>query len=102
MSCAGLVPVMTLASQTALPDLLAEKVHIAEPKDQVWVGEPGAEAGHVDRGDVCGRRLHRGCRYRALGRDEDPVRWRVCTVDGGNVVAGVHLRSCPPVGVGAA
>ena len=29
VSCAGLVPVMTLAEQTGLPDLLAEKVHIA-------------------------------------------------------------------------
>jgi hypothetical protein len=32
VSCAGLVPVMTLAAQTALPDLLAETVHIDEPK----------------------------------------------------------------------
>ena len=32
VSCAGLVPVMRLATQTALPDLLAEKVHVAEPK----------------------------------------------------------------------
>jgi Transposase DDE domain group 1 len=32
VSCVGLVPVMTLATQTALPCLLAEKVHIAEPK----------------------------------------------------------------------
>jgi Transposase DDE domain group 1 len=32
VSCAGLVPVMTLATQTALSDLLAETVHIAEPK----------------------------------------------------------------------
>jgi Transposase DDE domain group 1 len=32
VSCAGLVPVMTLATLTGLPDLLAEKVHIAEPK----------------------------------------------------------------------
>ena len=32
VSCAGLVPVMTLAEQTALPVLLAEKVHIAEPR----------------------------------------------------------------------
>lgn len=32
VSCAGLVPVMTLAAQTALHDLLAEKVHIAEPR----------------------------------------------------------------------
>jgi hypothetical protein len=32
VSCAGLVPVMTLANQTALPELLTDKVHIAEPK----------------------------------------------------------------------
>lgn len=32
VSCAGVVPVMTLAAQTGLPGLLAEKVHIAEPK----------------------------------------------------------------------
>jgi hypothetical protein len=32
VSCAGLVPVMTLAEQTGLPELLAEKVHIAEPR----------------------------------------------------------------------
>ncbi|HEV7360273.1 MAG TPA: IS1380 family transposase [Mycobacterium sp.] len=32
VSCAGLVPVMTLANQTALPELLTDKVHIAEPR----------------------------------------------------------------------
>ena len=32
VSLAGLVPVMALAEQTALPELLADKVHIAEPK----------------------------------------------------------------------
>jgi hypothetical protein len=32
VSCAGLVPVMTLATQTGLPELLAEKVQIAEPR----------------------------------------------------------------------
>ena len=32
VSLAGLVPVMALAEQTALPELLAERVHIAEPK----------------------------------------------------------------------
>ncbi len=31
VSCAGLVPVMTLATQTGLSELFAEKVHIAEP-----------------------------------------------------------------------
>ena len=32
VSLAGLVPVMTLAEQTALPELLADRVYIAEPK----------------------------------------------------------------------
>jgi hypothetical protein len=32
VSCAGLVPVMTLATQTGLDDLLVEKIHIAEPR----------------------------------------------------------------------
>ena len=32
VSCAGLVPVMTLAAQTGLSQLLADKVHIAEPR----------------------------------------------------------------------
>jgi hypothetical protein len=32
VSCAGLVPVMTLATQTGLPALLTEKVHIADPR----------------------------------------------------------------------
>lgn len=32
VSCAGLVPVMTLAAQTGLPKLLADKVHIAQPR----------------------------------------------------------------------
>jgi hypothetical protein len=32
VSCAGLVPVMTLAEQTGLLELLAQKVHIGEPK----------------------------------------------------------------------
>jgi hypothetical protein len=32
VSCAGLVPVMTLATRTGLPQLLAEKVCIAEPR----------------------------------------------------------------------
>ena len=32
VSCAGLVPVMTLAAQTGLPQLLAAKIRIAEPR----------------------------------------------------------------------
>ena len=32
VSCAGLVPVMTLATQTGLPELLADRVRIASPR----------------------------------------------------------------------
>ena len=32
VSCAGLVPVMTLAAQTGLPTLLADKIDIAAPR----------------------------------------------------------------------
>lgn len=53
VSCAGLVPVMTLAAQTGLIELLDSKVHIAEPRtDHLRVGQPRPEAGHGDRRDV--------------------------------------------------
>ncbi|BBY09798.1 hypothetical protein MMARJ_05380 [Mycobacterium marseillense] len=32
MSCAGLVPVMALAEQAGLSELLANKIHIAAPR----------------------------------------------------------------------
>jgi len=32
VSCAGLVPVMALAEQAGLSKLLADKIHIAEPR----------------------------------------------------------------------
>jgi hypothetical protein len=56
VSLAGLVPVMALAEQTRLPALLADKVHIAEPRIK-----SGTEIGHADRGDVRGGRQHRRC-----------------------------------------
>ena len=59
VSCAGLVPVMTLAAQTGLPQLLADKIHIAEPQDQIRVGQPGPEAGDRDRRHVRRRGQHR-------------------------------------------
>ena len=34
VSCAGLVPVMTLAEQTGLIELLDSKIHIAEPRSR--------------------------------------------------------------------
>ena len=47
VSCAGLVPVMTLAEQTGLPQLFAEKVSHHDAADQVRGGQPGPEAGHA-------------------------------------------------------
>ncbi|MGY4646344.1 IS1380 family transposase [Mycobacterium sp. URHB0021] len=43
VSCAGLVPVMTLAVQTGLAGLLAEKVHIAEPKIKSASANPASK-----------------------------------------------------------
>src|SRR5258708_37261014 len=40
VSCAGLVPVMTLAEQTSLAELLAEKVHIAETRIKSAAANP--------------------------------------------------------------
>jgi Transposase DDE domain group 1 len=40
VSCAGLVPVMTLAEQTGLSRLLGEKVHIAEPRIKSGAAKP--------------------------------------------------------------
>ena len=59
VSCAGLVPVMTLAEQTGLSELLADKVRIAEPRIKSGCGQPGTEAGHRDRGHVRRRGQHR-------------------------------------------
>src|SRR5260370_40259777 len=41
VSCAGLVPVMTLAEQTGLPELLAEKVRIVESRIKSGAANPG-------------------------------------------------------------
>ena len=40
VSCAGLVPVMTLAAQSAWPALLADKVRIAEPRIKSGAANP--------------------------------------------------------------
>jgi len=40
VSCAGLVPVMALAEQTGLSRLLADKVHIAEPRIKSGAANP--------------------------------------------------------------
>jgi hypothetical protein len=40
VSCAGLVPVMSLAAQTGLPELLTSKVHITESRIKSGAANP--------------------------------------------------------------
>jgi Transposase DDE domain group 1 len=54
VSCAGLVPVMTLADQTGLPELLAEKVHIAEPKIKSGSANPAPKLATLIAGMCAG------------------------------------------------
>ncbi len=54
VSCAGLVPVMTLATQTGLSELLADKVHIAEPRIKSGAANPAPKLGTVIAGMCAG------------------------------------------------
>jgi len=54
VSCAGVVPVMTLAAQTGLPGLLAEKVHIAEPKIKSGSANPAPKLATLIAGMCAG------------------------------------------------
>ncbi len=54
MSCAGLVPVMTLATQTGLPQLLADKVRIAEPRIKSGSANPSPKLTTVIAGICAG------------------------------------------------
>ena len=49
VSCAGLVPVMTLAEQTGLSRAARREGAHRRAEDQVGVGQPGSETGHPDR-----------------------------------------------------
>lgn len=54
VSCAGLVPVMALAEQTGLPALLADKVHIAEPKIKSGSANPAPKLATLIAGMCAG------------------------------------------------
>ena len=54
VSCAGLVPVMMLAEQTRLPELLGEKVHIAEPKIKSGAANPAPKLATLIAGMCAG------------------------------------------------
>jgi len=54
MSCAGLVPVMTLAEQTGLIELLDSKIHITEPKIKSGSANPAPKLATVIAGMCAG------------------------------------------------
>ena len=54
VSLAGLVPVMALAEQTRLPALLADKVHIAEPRIKSGTANPGPKLATLIAGMCAG------------------------------------------------
>jgi Transposase DDE domain group 1 len=54
VSCAGLVPVMALAARTGLVELLAEKVHIAEPKVKSGAANPAPKLATLVAGMCAG------------------------------------------------
>lgn len=54
VSCAGLVPVMTLATQTGLLQLLTDKVHIAQPRIKSGSANPAPKLSTVIAGMCAG------------------------------------------------
>jgi hypothetical protein len=54
VSCAGLVPVMTLASQTGLSQLLADKIDIAVPRIKSGSANPAPKLATVIAGMCAG------------------------------------------------
>jgi hypothetical protein len=54
VSCAGLVPVMTLAAQSGLLRLLADKVHIAEPRIKSGAANPSPKLATLIAGMCAG------------------------------------------------
>ena len=54
VSCAGLVPVMTLAEQTGLIELLDSKIHIAEPRVPSGSANPAPKLATVIAGMCAG------------------------------------------------
>ena len=102
VSCAGLVPVMTLAEQTGLPRLLADKVHIAEPRIKSGSANPAPKLATLIAGMCAGADSIDDVDLVRSGGMKTLVRRCVRALDDRNPVAGVQFRACPPVGIGAA
>ena len=101
VSCAGLVPVMALAEQAGLSELLANKIHIAAPRVKSGSANPAPKLATLIAGMCAGADYIDDVDLVRAGGMKTLFRAGVCPVNGGNAVAGVHFRSCPPVGFGA-
>ena len=84
-----------MAEQTGLSGLLGEKVHIAEPRIKSGAANPSPKLVTVVAGMCVGADCIDDIDAVRSGGMTTSVRWRVRALDGGNVVAGVHLRSRP-------
>jgi hypothetical protein len=59
VSCAGLVPVMTLAAQTGLQALLADRIDIRAPRIKSGSANPAPKLATLIAGMCARRRQHR-------------------------------------------
>jgi len=102
VSCAGLVPVMTLAAQTGLPTLLADKIDVAVPRIKSGSANPSPKLTTVIAGMCAGADSIDDLDVVRFGWDEGTLRRCVRALDGRNPVARVHLRARPSAGISPA
>jgi hypothetical protein len=101
VSCAGLVPVMALAEQTGLRRLLGEKVHITAPRIKSGSANPAPKLATLIAGMCAGADCIDDIDVIRSGGMKTVFGGVYAPSTGGNVVAGVHLRSRPPTRIGA-
>lgn len=101
MSCAGLVPVMALAEQAGLSELLANKIHIAAPRVKSRSANPAPKLATLIASMYAGADYIDDVDLVRAGGIKTLFPPGVSPVNDGNAVAGVHFRSCPPIGFGA-
>lgn len=102
VSCAGLVPVMTLAEQAGLSQLLDEKVRIVCPRIKSGAANPAPKLVTLIAGMSAGADSIDDVDIVRSGGMKTLFGGVYAAVDDRNVVAGAHVRPCPPAGVGAA
>lgn len=90
--CAGLVPVMALAEQTGLSDLLAERVRIVESKITLGAANPAPKLAILVAGMCAGADSIDDADVVRSGGMKDPVQRGLRAIDDRNPVAGVQFR----------